>query len=687
MRNAITALMLALATPALAAEMEDPHLWLEDIEGDRAIAWVKERNARSLPELESVAGFEGWRTRAREILEDPRRLALPTGAGPSGVTATRVFNFWRDAKHVRGIWRVSPRAAFDAGAPEWTTLLDIDRLEAEEGRNWQWGGATCLAPDHRRCLVRLSVGGKDSVEVREFDTEAGLFVPLADNAFRLPDSKQQIAWLDENRLLVATAAGPVTTSGYAREVRLWERGTPFASATLVAEGAETEMGMYPGAYGTGANRRAIVDRRLTFWTSRISHLQEDGTLIDSPLPEDADFRFIATLAGTPRAFALLRSDWNGIPKGSLVAYIVPASGAPGPVERVFTPSPTQAIRNVDATGEALYLHLLDNVAARLVRIAPEGWATTDIPLPANSALTLQAKDAADTLYYTVASFTAPDTLYRSTSGTPAKLAEAPAHFDGSRFEVSQRFATSKDGTRVPYFLVRPKNARGPLRTLFFAYGGFEIPMVPAYPSPDIQFWLEAGNQYVLGNIRGGGEFGPAWHQAALRENRQRSYDDLHAIAEDLKQQKLASRLAVHGRSNGGLMASVAYTQRPDLYDAVMVGVPLADMRRYHLLLAGASWMGEYGNPDTADWDFIRAYSPYQAIAPDARYPRVFFYTSTKDDRVHPGHARKMAARMEELGHPFYYYENVDGGHAGVANLREAAYRSALFLAYLTRELK
>jgi prolyl oligopeptidase len=369
---------------------------------------------------------------------------------------------------------------------------------------------------------------------------------------------------------------------------------------------------------------------------------------------------------------------------------VPNAGPLGRVEKLFAPGETQAIESVDATGKAVYVSLLDNVAAKLLRLErrPGGWAGGDVIIPANSALNLIATDGADTLYANVTSFTEPSRLIRTSGGAaPVTVASAPAFFDASKVEVSQRFATSKDGTKVPYFVVRPKGASGALKTHYWAYGGFEVAMVPSYLGPENQMWLEAGNQYVLANIRGGGEFGPRWHQAALLERRQNSYDDLHAVAETLKSEGLASKIAVHGRSNGGLMSSVAYTQRPDLYDAALVGVPLADMRRYHLLLAGASWMAEYGNPDTADWDFIRKYSPYQNIRKGADYPRVFFYTSTKDDRVHPAHARKMAAEMERLGHPIYYYENIDGGHAGVANLKESAYRAALMLAYLNAELK
>ncbi len=691
--------MVAIAAPLAAAADADPYLWLEEIEGTRALEWVRAQNARFLPELESTPGFSEWRRRAEAILEDPRRIAYPTGASPSGVTRDRVFNFWRDRDNVRGVWRVSPRAAFDAGAPEWEPLLSVDALDAEEQGNWQWSGwtgAVCLPPAFDRCLVGLSVGGRDATDIREFDTRARRFVPAAEGAFRLPEAKQTVAFVHDDLLLVATAAGPTTSSGYAREARLWQRGTPFAASRVLLSAPETDMGVWVMGFGNGSNRRHVVDQRVTFWTGTVHHLMADFRLVPAPLPPDADFRFIADIGdgAGPRAFALLRTAFKGIPAGSLVSYTVPDAGSPGPVERVFTPSETQAIDGVVATSRAIYLNLLDNVSARLVRLSREadgGWAEADVPIPANSALSLVAADtaeASDTLYVNVQGFTEPARLMKaSDGGAPTVLASAPAFFDAERFEVSQRFATSRDGTRVPYFIVRPRGAKGPLPTHYWAYGGFEIAVLPSYLSPENQFWLEQGGQLVIANIRGGGEFGPRWHQAALRERRQNSYDDLHAVAETLKREGLASRIAVHGRSNGGLMAAVAYTQRPDLYDGALVGVPLADMRRYHLLLAGASWMDEYGNPDTDDWAFIRKYSPYQNIRRGVRYPRVFFYTSTKDDRVHPGHARKMAARMAEFGHPIYYYENVDGGHAGVANLKENAYRAALFVSYLTRELK
>ncbi len=691
-RSLLAAALLLLSAAAVAepAATDDPFLWLEEVEGARAMDWVRRANARYLPELEGEAGFAGWRRRAEAILEDPRRITMPSGVSPSALDERSVFNFWRDEQHVRGLWRRSDRASYEAGAPKWTTLLDLDALEAAEQANLQFAGASCLPPDNDHCLVRLSVGGRDAVEIREFDLAARRFVPAGEGGFFSPAAKQSAVWLDADHLLVATAAGPVTTSGYAREVRLWARGTPFAASRLLLSIPERQLAAEAAVFGHGAGRRAVLIAAETFWTAKISHLLADGTLAPSPLPPDADFRFIADLGDGARAYALLRTGFEGIPEGSLVSYMVPADAPPGAVELVLTPASSQAVNSVEATGRALYVNLLDDVAARLLRLsrATGEWRAEAVPLPENRALSLVAGDDDDALYAELSGFAEPSQLVRIKDGAaPAPLAAAPAFFDGSKVEVTQRFATSKDGTRIPYFLVRPQGATGPLKTYLWSYGGFEIPLVPAYLAPDALLWVEGGNQYVVANIRGGGEYGPRWHRAALLEKRQNSYDDLHAVAEDLKRQGLASKIAVHGRSNGGLMAAVAYTERPDLYDAALVGVPLADMKRYHLLLAGASWMAEYGDPESADWAYIRRYSPYQNIKADARYPRVFFYTSTKDDRVHPGHARKMAARMEEQGHPIYYYENVDGGHAGVANLKEAAYRYALMLAYLHRELQ
>ncbi|QMW23102.1 prolyl oligopeptidase family serine peptidase [Sandaracinobacteroides saxicola] len=694
MRFMTAALAATLAVAAHAAAT-DPHQWLEDVTGDKALAWVRQQNAKYLPELEAVPGFAAWRERAEAQLTDPRRIAMPSGAGGGSVTATQVHNFWRDKANVRGLWRVTSRAAYDAGKPEWTTLLDMDALAKAEGANWQFGGAECLPAPATRCLVGLSDGGKDAETVREFDLATRQFVPASAGGFVSPEAKQTAAWIDENTLLIASDFGPgsLTTSGYARTVKRWTRGTPLAAATPLLTIAEGEMGVWPAAWGSGANRRVAVSQRTGFWTGKMLHLMADGSLVAGPLPDDADVQFIAATGGTPRAYALLRTDWRQFKAGSLVAYPVPTTGAmpAESVALVYAPSGNQAIAGVDATDAAVYISLLADVAARLKRLTPgnEGWGQADVALPANSAVTLAgSSDGDDSVFFTVAGFTDPNRLMLAKSGAaPATIASNPAFFDGGNFTVSQRFAISKDGTRVPYFIVRPRDAKGPLKTLLWSYGGFEIPLTPAYAGPDVQFWLEDGNQYVVANIRGGGEYGPSWHQSALLENRQRSYDDLHAVAKALKREKLASKIAVHGRSNGGLMAAVAYTQRPDLYDAAMVGVPLADMQRYHLLLAGASWMAEYGNPDDPkQWAYIRQYSPYQNIRKDVKYPRVFFYTSTKDDRVHPAHARKMAARMQEQGHPIYYYENIDGGHAGVANLKESAYRSALMLAYLNREL-
>jgi prolyl oligopeptidase len=432
-------------------------------------------------------------------------------------------------------------------------------------------------------------------------------------------------------------------------------------------------------------------RAKTFWTAQLFHVRKNGTQVAWPLPDDADFKDVAG----GRVYAVLRTAWNGFPEGALVSYAIDPflkKNVPG-VEVVYAPTPGASVDGISVAKSVVYVNILDQVTGRLKVFSRTrtGWQGTDIAMPANGSLAITSVSAtSDLAFVNFNSFTTPSSLFAVGPDAPKVIATLPARFDGAKFDVTQNFAISKDGTKVPYFLVRPKGAVGPLPTLQYGYGGFEISQTPNYVGPLAQFWLEDGGAYIVANIRGGGEFGPAWHQAALKQNRQRAYDDFHAVAEDAITSGVTTRkkLGIQGGSNGGLLVSVAYTQRPDLYGAVISQVPLADMQRYHKLLAGASWMGEYGDPDVAEqWAYMSKYSPYQNIRRGESYPVVFFATSTKDDRVHPAHARKMAARMTELGHPVYYYENIDGGHAGVANLKESAYRAALFMAYLNRELK
>jgi prolyl oligopeptidase len=689
----MAAFTLATAPAAYAAE-NDPNLWLEEVEGVRALDQVRAWNAATEKRLQTESpAFKALQAEMQAILEDDSRIAVP-----EAILGDKVTNLWTGAKNPQGLWRIADLDAFAAGKPVWRTLIDLDAMSKADGRKWVWKGAACLAPAYARCMVGLSDGGSDALVYREFDMDAGAFVS---GGFETPEAKGDVAWVDLDRLMIATAhGGDVTESGYPRQVRLWKRGTPMAEATLLAEGKASDMGMDASATGSEGRMWPRITRHPDFWTAETFHLNLDGTLIRSPLPDTAT---IEDMLGS-RVVALLHKDWvyggKTYAAGALVAYDAATLvvGGPAAVEQVYAPSGKQAIESVVAGSGRLYVSLLEDVAGRLIALTPTaaGWTAETVPVPPNSAVTLAvAGGANDTAFYTTESFASPETLMAVRGGSaPAEVAALRAFFDPASISVEQRFATSKDGTRIPYFVVRPAGAKGPLATIMHAYGGFRSAQKPTYLTknpyqigPGGLFWLKDGGSFVIANIRGGGEYGPAWHEAALREKRQNSFDDLYAVAEDLKRAGLTSKLGVSGRSQGGMLVGVAMTQRPDLFDAVIMGVPLADMLRYNRLLAGASWMGEYGNPDVAeDRAFIAKYSPYQNLRAGAKYPPVIIYTSTKDDRVHPGHARKYAARLAEQRHAFDYFENIEGGHTGTANAAEHAYRAALMLSFARREL-
>ncbi len=683
---------VAAQAPAAAAAPQanatDPYLWLENVTGEKALEWVKTHNAQSLKILESQPRFAEYHARIAAALNDKRRIPIPH------IQGVQVDNFWQDDTHVRGIWRKASLESYLSGNAAWQTLLDVDALAKAEGKNWVWKGATCLKPEYVRCLIALSNGGKDAVEVREFDTFSGQFVA---NGFRLPEAKVLFDWLDRNTLIVGTDYGQdtLTNSGYPRILKLWKRGTPLASARTLYEGKLEDVKAAPVVTINHKGTYPIIMRSVDFFTTELYHMKKDGSLVRSPLPSDADFKQVFG----SKAIALLQNNWtfNGVthPQGSLVAYDIDAlmEGRPAQVEQVFAPREGQAISEIDGARDVLYVNILDNVRSRLLALRPKdgGWQASGMDAGQDMAISLlSASPKSDLILFQREGYTTPPELIAAGDG-PLRVAYAlPARFDPSRYTVEQLFATSKDGSRVPYSIVKPKDAKGALPVWLFAYGGFAIPLVPTYLKPEYQFWVEEGGAYVVANLRGGGEYGPAWHQAALRENRQRAYEDLFAVSEDMLRRSITTsrQLGLYGRSNGGLLASVALTQRPDLYRAIISGVPLADMKRYHKLLAGASWMAEYGNPDNPDdWAFISKYSPYQNLKAGQPYPQIFYYTSTKDDRVHPGHARKMAAQLEKLGYPCFYYENTAGGHAGVANLKETAYRAALMLVYMNSQLK
>ncbi len=693
MRKFALAAAAALIATAAFAQTNDPYLWLEEIEGARPLEQVRTWNAETEAELTKVPGYEERRRRALQILNNPQQIEMP-----DSVMGDMVANHWVDAQHKRGLWRVSPLAAFVAGKPQWRTLIDVDALGAKEGESWVWHGANCLPPQYQRCLVSLSPGGGDADVIREFDLPTASFV---EDGFTIPVGKNSATWVDRDTLLVARVEGEgsATRSGYPRTVRQWKRGTPWESAKLIAEGTEEDIAVSPFAVTDGDTRYVGVDRAVGFYEDKISILAADGRLVELPMPETAEFETI--LGG--QAIVRLIEPLGQFQPGSVVAFDVPpmlAGKTPAPT-LVMAPSKSQAIEQVVSSDHVLWIKALDDVSGKLFALARQAngtWARQTIPLPANSTIAIAATaDKQDVAFATVDGMLTPTSLVSVTPiGEVTEVDSLPPQFDASKFTVEQRFATSKDGTRVPYFLVRKKGVTAPTGTLIHAYGGFRSAQTPTYlteqpyrSGPLGLFWVEDGGAYVLANIRGGGEYGPDWHKDALREKRQNSFDDLEAVARDLIASGVSRKdgIAISGRSNGGVLVGAAMTQHPDLYSAVIAGSPLFDMKRYSHLLAGASWIDEYGDPDKpADWAFMSAYSPYQNIREGVEYPPVFFYLSTKDDRVHPGHARKGAAKLKAFGNTVYYHEYLEGGHSVGADRSEDAVRAALLWAFLTKEI-
>jgi prolyl oligopeptidase len=698
-RASLAALAFSCSITAVAAaapQDKDPYLWLEDIEGKKALDWVKRENAETDRLITGRPGFEADRKRARAILDDDRQIAEP-----GEVMGDMITNFWRDAANPRGIWRQSPLDAWLAGKPVWSPLIDVDALGKMEKQSWVWHGADCLAPDYKRCLVSLSPGGTDADIVREWDRTTKSFV---DGGFALPQAKSSVTWEDADTLLVATdyGKGSMTASGYPRIVKRWKRGTPLASAETVAEGDHEDVGMNVFALVDGDKRWPMISRGKTFYTTDYLIRGVGGDSYHSTIiPDTASLRDV--LGG--QAIVFLNQDFGeGFPAGSLISLSLEDMSADRqvPIIPVMTPTKAQAIEDVSATDNILWVKALDDVEGKLFalrRDQPNGrWSQKEVPLAPNATVGIAGTvGKRDIVLATAETMLMPPTLYAVTEGkAPQAVQSLPATFDAADMTVEKRFATSKDGTKIPYFIARKKGATGPVPALVHAYGGFRAAQTPGYltgqpyrAGPLGLFWVEDGNAYVLANIRGGGEYGPAWHQAALREKRQNSFDDLHAVAEDLVKTGVSAKgkIAISGRSNGGVLVGAAMTQRPDLYGAVISGSPIKDMWRYDKMLAGASWVAEYGDPDVPeDWAFLSKYSPYQNIRKGVTYPPIFLYLSTKDDRVHPGHARKFAARLKEFGNSVYYHEYIEGGHSVGADHAEDAVRAAMLHAFLLREL-
>ena len=673
----------------------DPWLWLEEVEGERALAWVRERNAESESALESLSGQASMRERMRAILDSPQQIPYVVRRGPW------LYNLWRDAAHPRGLWRRTSLSDYRRESPSWDVLIDLDALALTEGENWVWAGAVSFAPAHRHVMVALSRGGADASVQREFDTVARAFV---DHGFQISEAKSRVTWQDADTLLVGSDFGPgsLTDSGYPRQLRRWQRGTALVDASLVFEGAASDVSVSVTVDRTPGFERIVFERALDFYRSR-AWLQQGDALMAINKPEDAELHFW-------REWLLieLRSDWAVAgtvwPRGALlVANAQRFLAGQLELEALFTPSATCSLEDLGATQSRLLLTLLDQVTSRVeTRQFVHGqWQTQALPLPQPGQLSVTAlhepllvdDELAEALLINYADFLTPDALMLASTMAPAleTLKSRPSFFDAQGMQVQQCFAASADGTQVPYFLVTPAHGQGSgaRPTLLYGYGGFEVSQLPNYSGVRGGEWLAHGGVFVLANIRGGGEFGPGWHQAAVGPNKQRSYDDFIAVAEHLIQTGVttAAQLGIEGGSNGGLLVGAVMLQRPELFRAVLCQVPLLDMLRYHRLLAGASWVAEYGDPDdAAAWAGMARWSPYQNVRRGVRLPAVLLTTSTRDDRVHPGHARKMAARLREFGHTVLYWENLEGGHGGAADNEQRARMLALEYAFLKREL-
>ena len=688
----------AAASPAAApaAEAEDPYLWLEEVEGERAMAWVREHNAHSLGVLQSDPRYQGFYDQALAISQSRARIPS-AGFNRDGT----VDNFWQDADHVRGVWRRATLDSYRGADIAWDTILDIDALAAAEGANWVYKGANCLQPQERYCLVSLSDGGKDAVTVREYDTVERRWV---EGGFSLPESKGGATWIDRDTLLIARdfGEGSLTTSGYPMTVRRLKRGQSLDQAEIVFTGQPTDVsaGAYTLRDADGALKATLLHRGITTWESETWRLNADGTTTRMALPTRAD---INGMVGD-RLIVTMLQDWTSpsgqeFHTGDVVAYDADAWLADPMAlgEIVIRPTERQSVEAVTNTRNTLVAALYDNVRGGVYVYRPRaggGWDRTKLDLPENVTVNLgSASEVDDKIFVSLTGYLNPSSLWLADAATGAaeQIKSLPPMFDAAGLEVEQFEARSADGTMIPYFVVHRDGMAldGSNPTLLGGYGGFQVSQLPGYSGTIGKLWLENGGVYARANIRGGGEFGPRWHEAARQQNRQRAHEDFQAVAADLIARNITSprRLGVMGGSQGGLLMGTMLTQRPDLINAAVIQVPLFDMMRYHRLLAGASWMGEYGDPDIPEQRaWIAEYSPYQNLRAGQPYPEVFIHTSTKDDRVHPGHARKAAARLEELGYPVLFYENTDGGHAAGANLRETARRIALEYTYLSRRL-
>lgn len=714
---AISALAIAACSPSQPGEQEtvasdteaenngrqivqidpsnDPRVWLEEVEGEEAMAWVEGQNERTYERLQGDALYETLFNEALSIYESTDRI--PYGSFYAGY----VWNFWQDSENTHGLWRRTSLESYLSDDPDWDVILDLDALSEAEGRNWVWRGSNCLTPGYDRCILTLSDGGSDAAVRREFLISERAFV---EDGFITPESKGGIDWIDENTVMIGLAIGEEdsTDSGYASVAYRWERGTPYESATEIIRGDRTDVAMWGFRMeDSDGTAYMMMSQAVTFYDTVYWHLPDGGEPMQMPLPAKSSLRALYQ----DQLVFTVEEDWTPVEggttyaQGSVLSFSMSEFAANGELPQVFTvymPRERQSVGSIQSTRSALLMAIDENVVGGIeaFSFAGDEWTSESVPVPENLTLSISSADSGeDIFFFNAEGFLTPDTLYMGNVAdmTVNPIKSIPERFNAEGLIVEQLESTSADGTRIPYFVVRHEDTvmDGSTPTLLYAYGGFEVSIRPSYSGSRGRLWLERGGAYVVANIRGGGEFGPSWHQAGLKMDRQRIYDDLISVAEDMHTRGLTSprRTAVYGGSNGGLLTGVMYTQRPDLWNAVVSAVPLLDMLRFHTLLAGASWMGEYGNPEDPDeGGFLRSISPYHNVDANGDYPEIYIYTSTKDDRVHPGHARKMAHLLEELGHEYLYYENTEGGHAAAADLSEYARRDAMLYTFLMQNL-
>ncbi|HDZ04717.1 hypothetical protein LCGC14_0345290 [marine sediment metagenome] len=690
MKKIILVLITFIGLSQVMKAQEDKYLWLEEVDGKKSLEFVERQNKATLEELTAENDYESMFDNSLAIYNSSEKLVYPAILGDFA------YSFWQDKNHIRGIWRRSSLESYTSGNPVWETLLDLDELSKKENKKWVYKGSNGLYPDYNRFLIQLSNGGGDAVFIKEFDVNKKQFI---ENGFSIDNTKGGVNYVDENTLVVASdfGEGTVTTSGYPRQVKLWKRGTLLKDAQLIYEGETTDVGTWGFVFRDGSQAYTMITQATTFFTNR-NFVWHNNKAILLDIPEDA----MPSNILNNQFIIQLKSDWtvNGktYKTGTLISLnFTELLKGNKEIQLIIEPDEFSSITQVSTTKNKLLISLLTNVKSELYVYSfnNEKWSSEKVNAPDFGSIYIAGtNELSDDYFFEFTNFTTPSTMYfaDASKNTFESYKSLPAYFDGSKYEIQQHKAKSKDGTMVPYFMVGAKGMKydGSNPTLIYAYGGYEISETPYYASTIGVSWLDKGGVYVVANIRGGGEYGPKWHQDGMKEKRQNVFDDLYGVTEDLISRKVSSpkHLGVMGGSNGGLLVGVAFTQRPDLYNAIVCQVPLLDMQRFNKLLAGASWTGEYGNPDIPEeWEYLKKYSPYHNLKEGMDYPEVFFTTSTRDDRVHPGHARKMVAKMNDLGYKTYYYENTEGGHAGSSTNEQRAKSHALTFSYLIKKLK